>query len=87
MGNMTEAQKVAFNELWDALSAILQEPQCVIPEDLHQQSLWAIDRAQHVTGGMGFPDAKSNIGMAGLVGIAGNKGETSRGANIHPDRP
>jgi hypothetical protein len=79
---MTEAQKVAFNELWDALSSILEEPRCVIPDDLHQQSLWAIDRAQHVTAGMGFPDAKSNVGMAGPVGLAGNKGETSRRTDI-----
>ena len=75
MSQLNQAQEAAFNELWDALNAILEAGDSVLlPDSLREQGLWAIDRAQHVTDGVGFPNAKSPECL-------GEKGETSRMLN------
>ena len=81
---MREADKVAFNELWDALSAILEEPKCVLPDELREQSLWAIDRAQHVTGGIGFPGANPPVELVGVKGETSRQGGHSIEDNVSP---
>jgi hypothetical protein len=53
------------NALWDALSEILEEPDCEIPEELRAPALAAIEAAQNADAARGWEKDNEPLALKG----------------------